>query len=58
MVKIFCDNTEIAEITENDGEQTANGSIEFDQGSDYVDQLSLTQITVSQWHHQYGERPH
>ncbi|WP_272158856.1 retention module-containing protein [Vibrio algivorus] len=35
----FGDNTEIAEITENDGEQTANGSIEFDQGSDYVDEI-------------------
>ncbi|MCF7353502.1 hypothetical protein [Vibrio sp. CK2-1] len=48
----FGDNTEIAEITENDGEQTANGSIEFDQGSDEVDQIvfdpsqpSLSDIT-------------
>ncbi len=28
-----------ASITENDGTQTANGSIEFDQGSDHVDQI-------------------
>ncbi|WP_110410696.1 hypothetical protein [Vibrio rumoiensis] len=38
-IRLFGDNTDIAEINETDDIQTANGSIEFDQGSDYVDQI-------------------
>ncbi|WP_110410719.1 hypothetical protein [Vibrio rumoiensis] len=39
----FGDNTDIAQINETDDIQTANGSIEFDEGSDQVDEIVFNQ---------------
>ncbi|WP_110410694.1 hypothetical protein [Vibrio rumoiensis] len=48
----FGDNTDIAEINETDDIQTAKGSIEFDEGSDQVDEIVFDPNQPSHWHHQ------